>query len=293
MGRTAEAYQNITAALTIDRELADAKHDDLARQRKVYIDYLILGIILRSADAETLHSPLDRVGALEAAVDIATRISNADPDNAARLVDLGQAESILDAALLDRGDAPAALIHAQRALDLIERHAKLTGTTFDGIEGMLQATERLGDVLRENGRYDEALAQYDKAATWLEQLEAAHPGIPTVEQRRAELAIQRGTALVLRKDWEKAAAELARAIAVAGELSKKDAANAEYLIMQAEAGGKLSQSWAALGRWNEARTAVQAELDRYRDVAALRPLNASEEKDRREAEANREAWAGR
>jgi hypothetical protein len=99
--------------------------------------------------------------------------------------------------------------------------------------------------------------------------------------------------LFLRKDWEKAAAELTRAIAVAAELTNKDAANAEYLLMQAEAGGKLSQSWAALGRWTEARTAVQAELDRYRDIAALRPLKTSEEKDRREAEANREAWAGR
>jgi eukaryotic-like serine/threonine-protein kinase len=293
MGRTTEAYRNITAALAIDRELADAKHDDLARQRKVYIDYLVLSVILRSADAESLHSPLDRVAALEAAVDIANRISNADPDNAARLEDLGQAESMMEAALLDRGDAAAALVHARRALDLIERHAKLTGTTFDGVEGRLEANERVGDALRENGRYDEALAQYDKAAAWLEQLETAHPGLATVELRRAELGIQRGNALFLRKDWDQAAAELTRSIAVAAGLSKKDAANAEHLLMQAEAGGKLSQSWAALGRWSEARAAVQTELDRYRDIAALRPLKASEEKDRREAEANREAWAAR
>lgn len=293
MGRTTEAYANITAALTIDRELAAAKPDDLSKQRKVYIDNLVLSFILRSADVQALHAPVDRVGALEAAVEIAGRISNADPDNAARLVDLGQAESMLDAALLDRGDAAAALIHARRALDLEERHAKLTGTTFDGVEGLLQANERLGDALRENGRYDEALAQYDIAGRFLEQLEAAHPGMATVELRRAELGIQRGNAMFLRKDWENAAAELTRAIAVAGELTRKDAGDAQYLLMQAEAGGKLSQCWAALGRWSEARTAVQAELDRYRDIAALRPLKASEEKDRREAEVNREAWTGR
>jgi tRNA A-37 threonylcarbamoyl transferase component Bud32/tetratricopeptide (TPR) repeat protein len=293
MGRATEAYAHITAALAIDRSLANANPDELSKLRKLYIDYLVLSLILRSADAEALHAPLDRVAALQAAVDIATRISNADPDNAARLEDLGQAESMLDAALLDRGDAAAALLHARRALELVERHAKLTGTTFDGVEGMLQVNERLGDVLRENGRYQEALAQYGKAAAWLDRLEAAHPGLATVEQRRAELGIQIGTALSLSKEWQRAAEELTRAIAVAAEVARKDAANAELLLMQAEGARKLAQAWAALGRWSDARAAVEMTLDRYRQIAALRPLKASEEKDRREAESNREAWAGR
>jgi tetratricopeptide (TPR) repeat protein len=200
---------------------------------------------------------------------------------------------MLEAALLDRGDAAAALVHARRALDLVERHAKLTGTTFDGVEGMLEVNERLGDALRENGRYEEALAQYDKAAGWLDKLEAAHPGLSTVKLRRAELGIQIGSALSLSKEWQRAAAELARAIAIAAEVAKTDTGNAEFLLMQAEGGSKLARAWAAMGRWSDARAAVAVVLDRYREIAALRPLKASEEKDRREAESNRDAWAGR
>lgn len=293
MGRSVEAYREITAALEVDRALASAKPGDFIRQRKLYIDFLVMSMILRSADPATLHSTYDRVSALESAADIAERLAAADPENAARLTDVGQAHSMLDAALLDRKDYAGALVHARRALESLEQHARLTGESFDNIEGMVQANERLGDALREAGQFPEAMRQYDRAAVYLEQLAKKSPGVQVVDLRRAELFAQRGKAYLMQKEWARAIRELEQANEFSARMAKNDPGSAEFRNELADQSAKIARCQAELQAWAEARASAKSSLDALRDLAALRPLRADEEELRAELTRDLDSWPAR
>ena len=80
MGRIKEAFENISVSVSIDKELLAGDPNSLPRLRKLYIDYLIMGIMFRSLDPDTADRVYNADSILRSAVEIADRMAAADPD---------------------------------------------------------------------------------------------------------------------------------------------------------------------------------------------------------------------
>ncbi len=291
MGRSKEALENLSVAVSIDKQLLADDPNSLGRQRKLYIDYLIMGLIFRSMGPEvTLDSAYNGDTILQSAVEMADRMAASDPDNSARLVDVLTAHSMLGAWLRERKDLDGALLHDRRALAAAERNLAAAGPGLDPEEALLQCRERLGEVLAESGKFDEAMDSLGKADELLEALEKQNPGMPRVEERRSELAGVRADAYTREKKWDLAIAALNEAVGVDEARRKAEPENVLTRRDLAENYSKLATDYAALEQWGAASKAMQSALDALREIETKRSLTAEEEQLRKDDLASLEAW---
>jgi eukaryotic-like serine/threonine-protein kinase len=293
MGRSREALDHLSIALAIDKQLAADDPNNITRLRKVYIDYLIMGVMFRAGGPATLEGPYDARTVMEAAAEIADRMAASDPDNSSRLVDIMNAQSILGDWLLRQKDTDGALVHDRRALEAAERRIAITGGGLDNEEGLLETRQRVGEALAQAGQLNEAMENFDKAAASLASLLKQNPGIPRLEERRAGLADSRGEAWAHAKNWEQAIPSFKEAIAIDEGRRKREPENALVNKELAEFYSSLAGAYGAIGNSGGAAGAVQSGLDALREIETRRALTAEEEQMRRDNLASLEAWKQR
>jgi serine/threonine-protein kinase len=260
MGRSKEALDHISIAVKIDKQLSADDPDNVTRLRKLYIDYLVMGLMFRSAGPVKLDGPYDAGSAAQSAAEIADRLAAADPDNSSRLVDIVNAQSMLGQLLLKQGDVTGALVHDRRALDAAERRIAVTGGGLDNEESIVQTRERLGEALSEAGQIDEAMENFAKATAALASLEKENPGMPRLAERRAELLEAKAEAWARAKNWEQAVGSFSEAIAVEEGRRKREPEDLLAIKELAEYSSRLAAGYAALGQWSNAQRAMQSSL---------------------------------
>jgi tetratricopeptide (TPR) repeat protein/predicted Ser/Thr protein kinase len=294
MGRTREALENLSIAVGIDKQLLADSPNSPGRLRKLYIDYLIMGLVFRSAGPEvTLDSTYDGDTILQSAVEIADRMAASDPDNSARLVDVLTAHSMLGEWLRKRKDLEGALLHDRRALAAAERNLAAAGPGLDPQEALLQCRLRMGEVLAESGKFDDAMDYFNKAGESLEAMEKQNPGIARVEERRGELAGSKAVAYDRFKKWGLAIETFHTAIAVEEVRRKREPDDVIVRRELADYYGKQAGDYAAVGQPAAAAKAMQSALDALGEIETKRSLTAEEEQIRRDDLAALEGWRQR
>jgi tetratricopeptide (TPR) repeat protein len=290
MGRSQEALDHISIAVKIDKQLSEDDPNNEKVLRKLYIDFLVMGFMFRSAGPVKLDGPYDGASAAQSAAEIADRLAAADPDNSSRLVDIMNAQTLLGDLLRKQGDVNGALVHDRRALDAAERRIAVTGGGLDNEEALLQTRERLGEALSEAGQVNEAMENFAKATAGLASLEKENPGMPRLAERRAELLESKAEAYARAKDWQPAIEAFNEAIALV-EGRRKQAPEDVLLRKElAEYSSKLAGGYAALGQWSNAARWMQSSLDALREIESRRPLLPEEEQMRRDDLTAIEAW---
>lgn len=291
MGRNEEALQNLSIAVSIDKQLLADSPNSLPRLRKLYIDYLIMGLIFRSVGPEvTFDSAYNGDTTLQSAVDIVDRMAASDPDNSARLVDVFTAHSMLGDWLRRRKDLDGALLHDRRALAAAERNLAAAGAGLDPLEGLLQCRLRLGEALAESGKFDEAMDYFGKAGESLEAIEKQNPGIARVEERRGELAGSKAVAYDHFKKWDQAIESFNTAIAVEEGRTRREPDDLQARRELADYYGKQAADYAAVGQTAGALKAMQSAVDALGEIATKRSLTAEEEQIRKDDLAALEGW---
>jgi eukaryotic-like serine/threonine-protein kinase len=290
MGRSQEALDHISIAVKIDKQLSADDPNNVSRLRKLYIDYLVMGLMFRSAGPAKLDGQYDSASAAQSAVEIADRLAAADPNNSSRLVDIMNAQTMLGDLLRKQGDINGALVHDRRALDAAERRIAITGGGLDNEEALVETRERLGAALAEAGQFNEAMENFAKATAGLASLEKENPGLPRIEERRAELLEAKAEAYGRAKDWQPAIEAFTEAIAVIEGRRKKTPEDVLLRKELAEYSSKLAGGYAALGQWSNAARGMQSSLDALKEIETRRPLLPEEEKMRRDDLAAIEAW---
>jgi eukaryotic-like serine/threonine-protein kinase len=290
MGRGREALDHLSIAVSIDKQLSADDPNNVTRLRKLYIDYLIMGLMFRAGEPATPDGRYDGASVLQAAAGIADRMAASDPDNSSRLVDIMNAQTMLGDWLLRQKDIDGALIHDRRALEAAERRIALTGGGLDNEEGLLETRQRLGDALAEAGQLNEAMENFDKAAASLASLLKQNAGIPRLEERRAELAVARGKAWAGAKKWAPAIAAFKEAIAIDEGRRKREPENALVNKELAEYYSRLADAYGAMGNSGSAADAMRSGLDALKEIETRRALTTDEEKMRRDDLTALEGW---
>jgi tetratricopeptide (TPR) repeat protein len=290
MGRIKEAFENISVSVSIDKELLAGDPNSLPRLRKLYIDYLIMGLMFRPLDPDTADRVYNADSILRSAVEIADRMAAADPDNSARLVDVLNVHSMLGAWLRKRKDLDGALLHDRLALAAAERNLAIAGSGLDPQEAVLQCRERMGEVLAESGKFDESMDYFSKAGESLDVLEKQNPGMSRVEERRGELAGFRAQAYDHFKKWDLAIETFTKAIAVEEGRRKREPDDVVVRRELADYYAKQATEYATIGKQAEAAKTMQSALDMLREIEAKRSLTGEEEQLQRDDRASLEAW---
>jgi eukaryotic-like serine/threonine-protein kinase len=290
IGRSREALDHLSIAVDIDKQLAAADPNNVTRLRKLYIDYLVMGLMFRGGGPATPEGPYDALTVMQAAADIADRMAASDPDNSSRLVDIMNAQTILGDWLLRQKDIDGALVHDRRALEAAERRIAVTGGGLDNEEGLLETRQRLGDALSQAGKLNDAMENFDKAGASLASLLKQNPGIPRLDERRAGLANSRGEAWARAKNWEQAIPAFKDAIAIDEARRKREPENALVNKELAEFYSRLASAYGAIGNSGSASAAMQSGLDALREIETRRALTSEEEQLRRDNLSSLEAW---
>jgi tetratricopeptide (TPR) repeat protein len=150
---------------------------------------------------------------------------------------------------------------------------------------------RLGEALAEAGNLSEAVDNFDKAGVSLASMLKANPGIPRLEDRRGELAIDKADAQARSKNWTAAITALREAIGIFEALGKLAPENTLVNKDLARSWSKIADAYAALARWPQAETAMRSSLGALKDIEARRALSVDEQKIRRDGEAAIDTWA--
>jgi tetratricopeptide (TPR) repeat protein/tRNA A-37 threonylcarbamoyl transferase component Bud32 len=290
MGRSQDALDHISIAVKIDKQLSADDPNNVTRLRKLYIDYLVMGLMFRSAGPAKLDGQYDALSAAQSAVEIADRLAAADPDNSSRLVDIVNAQTMLGDLLRKQGDVNGALVHDRRALDAAERRVAATGGGLDNEESLVQTRERLGSALAEAGQFNDATENFAKATASLASLEKENPGLPRLQERRGELMEAKAEAYARAKDWQPAIEAFNEAIAVVEGRRKQSPEDILLRKELAEYSSKLADGYAALGQWSNAARGMQSSLDALKEIESRRPLLPEEEKMRRDGLTAIETW---
>ncbi len=275
MQKPGEALEHLRPALAIDQEQLDSYPNSIPRMRKVYFDYLILGIVFRSAAGESWAAPGETRMVMERAAEIADKMLAADPNNRTGLSDVSAVQSSFGDWLRNHGEAAESIPHFERAMEATER-LLASGNSFDRLENAVQSHQRLGGALAMAGRPDEGLVHLEKAGTILEQLRNQNPTIIRWERRRADIASDRGLALTFKKDWPGAIAAYEMAVGIWEQQLKADPASEIARNALPDYYSSLAEAYAAANRRGDAVVAVRRALGLFGEISAKRPLGAGE-----------------
>ena len=285
MQKPGEALEHLRPALVIDQELLASSPNSIPRMRKVYFDYLILGIVFRSVAGESWAAPGETRRVMERAAELADKMLAADPNNRTGLSDVAAVQSSFGDWLRNRGEVADAIPHFERALEAAER-LLASGNSFDRLENAVQSHQRLGGALAMAGKPDEGLAHLEKAGAILEQLRKQNPTIIRWERRRADIASDRGLALSIKKDWPGAVAAYEMTVGIWEQQLKADPTSEIARNALPDYYSSLAEAYANSNRKSDAVSAVRRALDLFSQIAAKRSLGTNEV-SRRDADVSR------
>ena len=290
MERGAEAIAHIRKALEIDLPLSNADPNNRKRLRKVYLDYLLFSNISASDSGKPLVKAGEARAAIQAAADIADRMSAADPNDTRALTDIRMAQEFLGDALRREGEPEAALQHYRRALDVATKQAAAGTFTVTAKENLVMAHHRMARGLIDAGRPGEALEHLGEADADLAAAQKESPSAIRWTSWRSDLDRARGLAYTRQKNWTQAIAAYRSAIADSQETIRQDPDNDDYWNDLRLASFEMADCFAALEQWDQATQAMQGALDSFQKISSRRALRADEEESRRTGLAKLAAW---
>jgi tetratricopeptide (TPR) repeat protein len=291
--RAPQAIGHIRKALEIDIPLAKANPNNRKRQRKVYLDYMLLANVASADSGTTLVQEGEARAAMVAAVEITERIAAADPNDARAVSDLRSAQEFLGDVLRREHDPEGALVHYQRALELVEMTAASGPKSLTTKEALVMAHHRVARGLVDAGRPDEALDHLRQADLNLAEARKESPTPTRWDSWQGDVERARGLAYAARKSWPEAIAAYRAAIAVSEAATGKDPSNDDYWNDLRLEHFELADCYAALGRWSDAAQAIEGALDGFQKIAARRALRADEQESRKSALSKLADWKGR
>jgi len=293
MGRAQEALPHFRIVLPIDKGLSASDPNSIPRLRKLYIDYYLLGFVVRT-NPELDYSEFGGARKImETAAAIADQIAATDPDNRAVYMDVMGSHSSLGDWLRDRAQYQEALAHYHQALDAAGKNAANGPPSLGSDDAMVQAHQRMASGLREVGKLDEALEHLRIAEEHLARAEAKSPGLKRLAKRRAEIVSARARVYQAQSDWKRAIEGFESSIALLQEIGRKDPGAEDTAVTTAPLYGMLANCYAAAGQWAEAIRSAQDAVTRLRTISTRRPLLASEETQRKDYVAKVESWKQR
>jgi tetratricopeptide (TPR) repeat protein len=288
--RGADAIGYIRKALAIDMPLASADPNNRKRQRKVYLDYMLLANIASADSGKSLMKEGEARAAMFAAVEIAERIAAADPNDTRAAMDVRAAQEFLGDVLRHDHDPEGALVHYRRALELVEKIAASGGWSLTIKENLVMAHQRMARGQIDAGRPDEALKHLQEADRNLAAARKDSAAATRWMAWQSDIDRGRGLAYAARKSWPEAIAAYRAAIADSEEAIRKDPGNDDYWNDLRLEHFELADCYAALEQWGDAAQAMQGALDNFQKISARRALRADEEESRQSGLAKLADW---
>jgi tetratricopeptide (TPR) repeat protein len=212
--RPREALDHLRVALEIDRRLAKTHPDNIPLTRKLYMTYNMLGRVLRSKNGQRLAEPGEAKTYFEGAVDLADKMSAADPDNRLALTDIAVARSSLGEWLLREKNPQAAVAAHRKAVAAAERLNRVSTQTSGNQDILVHTYVRLAAALTGIAQYDEALQSLGKADEYLSQAEKLNPGLSRNAKRKGEITQGEAEVHVAQKRWGQSIPAFARLISI-------------------------------------------------------------------------------
>jgi tetratricopeptide (TPR) repeat protein len=291
LGRAEDALPHFRIVLPIDQKLAEGDPNSMPRLRKLYVDYFLLGFVIRSNPGLDYSEFGGERAVMETATKIAARMAAADPENSAVHLDVLGSESSLGDWLRNHSEFEEALIHYRKALAAAARHAGGGPPSLSSYDALIQAHHRMASGLREAGQFEESLQYFRIAEEYLTKAEEKNPGLKRFAKRHAEIASGRGRVYQSRGEWKRAIDNFETSIAIFEKSRTKGGPEGEEaVVLQVPLYGMLANCYAALEEWQNAIRSAQCSLSRLEEIAKRRPLLAHEESQRKESMAKLEKW---
>ena len=284
------ALEHMRIAVDIDKQLAAEDPNNLPRLRKLYIDYMVMGMIFRSDDGPRLGSPKEARTIMETAADLTDRMVAMDPTNTTALMDVMGPNTGLGDWLREHNDVPAALLRYRKALEAAEKYAALGPATLASNDAMIQAHQRLALGLLEAGQSGDALEHLRNADAYIDRAEKQSPGLLRLAVRRAEVASGRADAHRHAANWSEAIAAYKTAITLHEAIRSRDPKNEESIDELPKLSARLADCFAAGQQRDQAILAMRSALDRFAEIASRRTLRADEQQALMDGYAKITAW---
>jgi tetratricopeptide (TPR) repeat protein len=206
------AYHAYQESVDIARKLAAQDQGNAQVQRDLQVNLRKIGDLKRWAGDAS-----GSLAAYQESLDIARKLAK-DVNNTEAQAGLGAIDQHIAAALEMLGKFEDSLTYDEAALAISERLLQQDDSSETARNNLVRALELVGIDLRERGRLDEALVEYDKALAIVRRLAGAHPDGPDTRNALEKSAGTMGGLafeLLLAKKFEKSLDSSNQAIAAA------------------------------------------------------------------------------
>lgn len=290
LGQSSKAYEHILVALPIDKSLSEADPANTNQARKLYVTYLLLGSVLSSPTGRQLAKPEEATGYFESAIALSEKMVAVDPDNRQPLLDTSIACDNYGDWLRILHKPEAALAVYRKASQTVE-HMNRISPEAPGNRGMLiEVYERIALALKDTKQFPQAEENLRTSEKYLILAEAQNPGIPIVLARRLEFMQARGDLYFGESQWPKAVETYLRATALMEKMHREIPDNDSYINDQPILYASLARSYENAGQRQDAVRAMNAALQRFREIEAARALVGSEIEDKKGVQAALAKW---
>jgi tetratricopeptide (TPR) repeat protein len=288
VNRNREASEHVRAAIDAFQHLAEREPNNSQRTRQLYNSHAVLADVLTADPA--LGAPGEQKKNLEIMVELANRMSTADPNNNTARFDVMRAQAYLGDWLKDHEEFPAAILAYRNALESIENFASAGQPGLFAYDALVFAHQRLASGFARSGQLEQALEEIRSGEEYLTAVERIASNTNLTSWRHAELIATRALAYEQRKIWLQAIADYKQAIGIREELRKRDAKNRSHLNEIAGLLSHLADCYAGAGERDAAVRTIETSLDRLREIGSMRVLTQQEGRARKDAEAKLTAW---
>jgi non-specific serine/threonine protein kinase/serine/threonine-protein kinase len=279
LGDLAEARVSLGKALELAAALVASDPGDLRARRTLALAHEKLGDV-KAWTGDVPAAVADARAALRQWDHLATAQPASPPARLSLAISTTKLGDLLGhPAFPNLGDPAGAASQYRRALDLLQAAA------FDSTPGsgrrrqVALAHERLGAMLRLEGRYDEAQGELERSLELREQL--SREDRPSIEAGR-DVAVSRESLcrlLLARGNLEAAMGHCAAAASLYEELRAADPGNAQGRTDLAIAESGLAQALAARGRWSAALARLDRSTAHLRGLLADNPQSLRAERE--------------
>jgi tetratricopeptide (TPR) repeat protein len=280
--RGPEALDHLHRALAADKELAEIDRNNFSVARKVFLDYLFLGMLFSRNAGKALPEASEADADMRAGIEIAERLAAADPANTTRLMDLTQAHGGYATWLRETGKPEAGLVEYRKMNAAVDKLWAASPTSLN-LDAAFQAHQRTALCLTDLNQLDEALGELRRAEEALTGIEKAGPLMTRTAKRRTEWLSARAGVYLKQQRWEEALADYRGAAEIPARLFAQEPGSVENLLAEAEAYQQMAECYAGEGRREQAAGSMEKAIELYGEAAALRPL-AKEEEAARQAD---------
>jgi len=285
-----EALKYLRVAVDVHRSLAAAEPNNSRQKRMLFITYTMLGRVLKSRSGQQYGKPGEVKGYLEAAAQLAQKMSVEDPENRTALMDVSTAETALGEWLRIEQNYKGAIAAFRRGLAAAERLNNTLSQASGNEDVLIQCNHRLAAGLTDTGEYAEALGYIEKASQYLAKAIQLTPGTSRFTNRSAELLIARAAIYFKQAKFEDAAMDYERVLSIYQELAKHEPNNVRYVEELPDISGKLAACYAGSQHWEPAIRSLRFALDKLKLIEASRPLVREETAERQTYSAELAQW---